>query len=145
MDDETLTWTVRLAGDSPVKRTAILAVAILAGLIGWFGFGRPLFGVVGMAMILGSTADYWLGSRFTLDAKGATAKTGLSVTAMDWSEVRRVLVKGREVRLSPLALASGLDSFRGVGLVPTEENRAAVMAFIEAHVRQPDSATEEAA
>lgn len=128
-----MTWTVRLADGAPARRMVILAVALAAGGIGWFGFG-PIFGVLGTAMVLGATAEYWMGSRFTLDSKGASARTGPSVTAMEWGEVKRVLVKGREVRLSPLAAPSGLDAFRGVGLIVTSENREAALAFVRARV-----------
>ena len=133
MDDETLTWTIRPTDGQPVKLVAIFAVAFLALGIGWFGFGRPLFGLLGFAMILGSTADAWLGTRFRLDEGGASARTGPSVTAMEWTEVRRVLVKEAEIRLSPLENASTLDAFRGVGLLPTSENREAVLAFITSY------------
>ena len=132
--DDSLSWTVRPFDGQPLKRLIVFAVAFLAMGVGWFGFGRPLFGILGFAMILGSTAEYWLGASFRLDAKGASARTGPSVTAMEWKDVRRVLVKGSEVRLSPLEAPSGLDAFRGVGLVVTPENREAVMAYVAAHV-----------
>lgn len=130
VSDETMTWTVRSTDGAPGRLVAIFGVAFLAMGIGWFGFGKPLFGLLGFAMILGSTADAWLGTHFRLDAKGASARTGPSVTAVEWGDVRRVLVKGREVRLSPLERASTLDAFRGVGLVVRPENREAVLAYI---------------
>lgn len=134
MNDEGLTWTTPPAETK--KRLAIFGVALFAMAIGLFVFRQPLLGLLGLAMILGATADHWLGTRFTLDAKGATAKTGLSVTAMEWKDVRRILEQGREIRLSPLESPSTLDSFRGVGLVPTAENREAVLAYIHRHVER---------
>ncbi len=133
MNDEPLVWTVRPTDGAPVKLVAIFAVAFLALGVGWFGFGKPLFGLLGFAMILGSTGDAWLGTRFRLDAKGASARTGPSVTAMDWTDVRRVLDKGAEIRLSPLESASTLDAFRGVGLVTQPENRESVLEYVRAH------------
>lgn len=130
-----MTWTVRSA--SPLRVGVIFAVAFLALVIGWFGFGRSLFGLLGFAMILGSTADAWLGTRFTLDAMGASARTGPSVTAMAWSDVQRILVNGREVRLSPLEGPSTLDAFRGVGLVTIPENHEAVLEFVRSHAPLP--------
>lgn len=90
-------------------------------------------------MILGATADYWLGSRFELNAKGASVKTGPSLTAMEWGEVKRVLERGREIRLSPLPHASKLDEFRGVGLITTQENRSAVLSYVRSHVPTEDA------
>lgn len=129
-----LLWTVRLSDAAPNRRFVILLVAFAAAALGWFGFGRPLWGILGFAMVLGSTAEYWLGSRFRLDAKGAQARTGLSVSAMEWKDVRRIVVEGREVRLSPLEIPSTLEVFRGVALVTTPDNHDGVMSFIEAHV-----------
>ena len=132
-----LGWTVRLSDEAPRRRTTIFLVALAAAALGWFGFGHPFWGILGFAMILGSTAEHWLGSRFRLDARGASARTGPSVSAMEWKDVRRVLVNGREVRLSPLERASTLDAFRGVGLVTTRENHDAVLEFIRLRTELP--------
>ena len=125
-----MSWTVRRL--SPTRLAAILGVAFVALALGWFGFGRPLLGLLGAAMILGATADSWLGTHYHLDEEGARARTGPSVTAMAWTEVRRVVENGSEIRLSPLPERSALDAFRGVGLVPLPERREAVLAFVRA-------------
>ena len=130
-----MSWTVRRL--SPTRLAAILLVAFVALIVGWFGFGRPLLGLLGAAMILGATADSWLGTHFRLDETGASARTGPSVTAMGWGEVRRIVENGSEIRLSPLPEPSALDPFRGVGLVPLPENREAVRTFIEASMNTP--------
>ena len=132
-----MTWTVRRL--TPVRLAAILTVAFVALLIGWFGFGRPLLGLLGATMILGATADVWLGTRFRLDENGASARTGPSVTAMAWTEVRRVVENGGEIRLSSLEEPSALDPFRGVGLVPLPENREAVLSYL--NDRAPETAS----
>jgi hypothetical protein len=131
---ETLSWSVRLGDERPGRIPAIFVVALLAFVLGEIGLRQPLLGLLGAMMVLGATADYWLGSRFTLDALGATAKTGLSMTTMEWTDVRRVLARGREVRLSPLENPSRLDAFRGVALITTEENRSRVMEFVRSHL-----------
>lgn len=133
-DAETLTWTVRLSDERPGRVAMVFGVAVLAFAMGAFVFRQPLLGLLGAAMVLGATADYWLGSRFSLDAKGASARTGPSITAMEWGEVKRVLDRGREVRLSPLERASRLDEFRGVGLLTTADNKERVLAFVRTHV-----------
>ncbi|RYG26841.1 hypothetical protein EON82_01760 [bacterium] len=133
-DTETLAWNVRLADERPGKVSVIFGVALLAFVFGTFGLRQPLLGLLGAMMVLGATADYWLGSRFKLDAIGATAKTGLSMTTMEWHDVQRVLIEGREVRLSPLEKPSRMDAFRGVALITTEENRERVLEFVCGHV-----------
>ena len=136
-DGETLVWAVRLADERPGGTAGVFAAAILALAVGTLLFRQPLMGLLGGALVLGATAEYWLGSRFRLDAKGASARTGPSVTAMDWNEVKRVLERGREIRLSPLERASFAESTRGVGLLTTPENRDAVLTFVRSHVLEP--------
>ena len=129
-----MSWRVRSL--SPSRLAAILLVAFVALVVGWFGFGRPLLGLLGAAMILGASADSWLGTRYRLDETGASARTGPSVTAMGWGEVRRVVEKEGEICLSPLEEPSALDPFRGVGLVPLPENREAVLEFVRARTNE---------
>lgn len=129
-----MVWTVRLSDERPERRWAIYATAFAAFVMGIFILGQPVLGGLGAAMILGGTAEYWMGSRFALDVKGATARTGPSVTFMEWENVRRIIERGREIRLSPLEKASRLDEFRGVGLLTTTENREQVLGFVRARV-----------
>lgn len=133
-DEETMVWTVRLSDERPERKWAIFATAGAAFLLGIFILGQPMIGALGAAMVLGATSDYWLGSRFSLDQKGATARSGPSVTFLEWERVRRIIERGREVRLSPLETPSRLDEFRGVGLLTTADNREAVLGFVRAHV-----------
>lgn len=114
------------------RRPAIFLVALAAAALGWLLLHQPLIAGLGPAMILGATADHWLPTHFRLDAQGASAKTGPSVTAMDWTDVRRVLIKDNEIRLSPLESPSTLDAFRGVTLLVTRENSDLVLDFIRA-------------
>lgn len=133
MADETLVWTAPPSRRRPV----VFLVAALAAILGWLLVHQPLVALLGPVMILGATADVWMGIHFRLDAKGASARIGPSVTAMKWPEVRRILIDGNEVRLSPLETASALDAFRGVTLRTTRENQEAVLALIA--VRAPSA------
>src|SRR5437899_349552 len=101
---ESFRWRVRLSDKAPHKRWVVGLCAIAAGLLG-YGFGGPLMGLAGFAIILGSTVEFWLGSRYSIDEKGVSAKTGLSVSSMEWGEVRRLTWGNDGVRLSPLANA----------------------------------------
>jgi hypothetical protein len=109
-------WRVRLSDKAPHKRLAIVAVGIAAFLIGAVLFRNVLLGVIGFAIIFGSTAEFWLGSLFTIDAKGASVKTGLSITAIEWANVKRINRNEGGIKLSPLDKPGTLDVFRGVYL-----------------------------
>ncbi len=113
---EPLNWRVRLGDGNPSKLTAVLLAAILAGVVGLLLFHSIVLFVFGFLVIAASTSEVWLGVRYRVDEKGATAKAGPSVTSIEWSQVRRLIVNDVGVTLSPLATDSRLSPFRGVFL-----------------------------
>jgi hypothetical protein len=136
---EILSWKVRLLGDRSGFVFVIGAVAVAAGLIGIVVFRSPSMGLLGFAMILASTADYWLGSNFKLDARGASARVGLSLTAMEWANVKRVIVEPNAIKLSPLAEENRMDSFRGVILRTNSSVRNRALDLVRLYI--PDGVT----
>lgn len=130
-EPESLTWSVRPYEQAPAKRYVILGAALLAMVFGITVYGKPLLGVIGFAIILGATMEFWLGTSYRLDAKGATSRTGVSVSSIQWGDVRRVTITKGGVKLSPLEDAtSRLEPFRGVFLKVNEENREQVLESV---------------
>ncbi len=88
-----------------------------------------------------------MGSSFALDQKGVKARTVASVTAMEWTQVKRVAIGTNTLRISPLQTVSALEPFRGVLLKTTPSNRQSVLDFIRRHapegVTYEDARTEE--
>jgi hypothetical protein len=126
---------------------AIFIVACVGFGFGLVVFSRPLMGLLGFAMILGSTMDQWLGSTYSVDSRGARSRVGPSVSEMRWDQLIRVTVSDKGVRLSPLKTAGHLDAFRGVILRTTAENHADVIEFVRERCPEGvsfDSATLEA-
>jgi hypothetical protein len=113
--DERLEWRVRLGSAHPQKRLVVGAIALGAGFIG-LQMGGPLLGLVGLLAVLVSTAELFLPLSYRLDAEGARVKCGISVTAISWPDVKRLVDMPDGVRLSPLPRPSRLDEFRGVYL-----------------------------
>ena len=68
---EAIRWRVRLSDNAPQKTFVILAVGLLAFLVGAILFRNIVLGLVGFAIIFGSTAEFWLGSSYKIDEKGA--------------------------------------------------------------------------
>lgn len=131
---ESLSWTVRLSDDAPHKRWVVLAAAVIAGVSGVVILQQALLGFMGFAMILASTAEYWLGARYTVNEKGASRRCGFSITSIDWEDVKRVVVQGADVLVSPLAEEGRMDAFRGVVLRTKPENREDVIEAVKGHV-----------
>ena len=119
-------WRVRPADADPPKMLGIAAVGILAFLAGQFLFGNPLMGLVGFAIIFGSTAEFWLGTSFSLDEKGATMKTGFNISAIEWADVKRVVRDSQGIKLSPLDKPGTMEAFRGVYLRYGKDNRDSI-------------------
>ena len=88
---------------------------------------QPLLGLLGFGMILASTMEYWLGSSYQVNAKGVRSRTGLSLTAIEWPEVKRLIVEDHGIKLTPLEKPSRLDPFRGVFLKFDRGNREQVL------------------
>ena len=114
--DETMEWIVRLWEQAPGKRWVALLVGLGAAALGWALFQSVMLAMVGFAAIMGSTSEYWLPLRFKLDTRGASVRCGVSLTAIDWSAVKRVVETEIGIRLSPLEKPNRTAQFRGVFL-----------------------------
>jgi hypothetical protein len=91
-------------------------------------------GLLGFAMILASTADYWLGSHFMVDPKGVRARVGISLTAMEWKDVKRVTIEPHAIKLSPLESGNRMDVFRGVVLRTKPDLKVQVLDLIRTYM-----------
>lgn len=129
-ENEAYRWNVRPYQDAPSRRLVIFAAALLALVFGWVVLRVPLLGALGFGMILASTMEYWLGSSYKLDSKGASSRTGLSLTAIEWPDVRRLIFEEHGIKLSPLEKPSRLDAFRGVFLKFDGSNREQVLQAV---------------
>lgn len=108
----------------------VAAAAFIAAALGLWLLQSALGAILGFAMIAGGTADFWMPVHFALDGTKASRRCGLSVTSIEWSEVKRADVTDRGVKLSPLASAeSRLEPFRGVFLI-FENNEAQVLEAV---------------
>ena len=123
---ESFSWRVRLSDNAPWKRWIVLLVALLAFLFGIALVHSPLMGLLGSAMILGATAEFWLGTQYKLDCEGASSKTGLSYARILWKDVKRAVVTPVGIKLSPLEEASRTAPFRGIFLRYGAEDRVRI-------------------
>jgi len=115
-NDDAFRWNVRPSDKAPTKRWVVLAVAILAFALGYLLFRNVVFGLVGFAIILLATAEFWLGISYKVDSKGVSSRVGLSLTSMEWSQVQRAIQTEQGIQLSPLTQGGRMDAFRGVYL-----------------------------
>lgn len=127
---ETIAWRVRLSDNEPWKRWVILAFAVGAFAVGILVYKRPLLGLIGSVMILAATAEFWLGTAYKLDSEGASSRTGLSYARILWKDVKRAVVTGAGIKLSPLEETTRMAPFRGVFLRFGREDRVRIEAAV---------------
>lgn len=130
---EAIGWRVRPSDRAPQKMLVVAASGIAAFVAGRYLFGNFALGVVGFAIIFGSTAEFWLGTVFSVDEKRASVRTGLSISAIEWTDVKRAVFDSEGVKLSPLESPGTMDAFRGVylryGDANRDEIRRAILEF----------------
>ena len=114
--DQTYSWQVRLPARDPQKLYSILFMCVLGAFAGWLLFHNVAFALIGFVAIGASTAEYWLPQKYKLDRNGASAQCGISVSAIQWSDVKQVTPDERGVKLSPLSGNGRMNEFRGVYL-----------------------------
>jgi hypothetical protein len=114
--DDAFRWNVRPSDKDPSKRWGVVVVALAAFGLGFLLFQNLLFGILGAVVILASTAEYWMGVSYKLDRKGASARCGLSLSSLEWGDVKRAITTDEGVKLSPLGNSGRMDAFRGVFL-----------------------------
>ncbi|MCW5939256.1 MAG: hypothetical protein KF884_03000 [Fimbriimonadaceae bacterium] len=113
---EPLEWEVRMWERVPGKRPILLSVALAVALIGQWYTKSWLVGLAAFMAIVATTAEMWFPLKYRLDENEARVRCGLSVTAIRWANIKRLIEVEGGIRLSPLDRASRLDAFRGVHL-----------------------------
>lgn len=124
-------WSMHPASNAPEKVAMVFAVAIMAAVTGILIFHQTIMGVLGFAMILGATAEFWLGTKYELNEKEAKSARGPSVSGMEWAMVKRVDVKPGRIHLSPFERPCRMDEFRGIFLTCKEEDQQRILDLIE--------------
>lgn len=115
-------------------RTTILVSAVVLGvplmLAVWYG---PFYGVLGIMILGGSLLSFFLPADYILTDQSVTRRyLGISQTRK-WSEFRSFYPDKNGVLMSPFALPSRLENFRGMYL-RFERNREQVLAIVSAKI-----------
>lgn len=98
------------------QRFAVAMLTVVAAYVGYVFIQGILGAVVGVVVMIASTAELFFPVNYRLDSTEARSHCGFSVTALRWENVKRLIHTQDGVRLSPLEKSSRLDAFRGVYL-----------------------------
>ena len=116
MEKTTLVWKVHLLREHPAK-TLLIAPVVLASLLAcYFIFHNLLPLVVVMFLFASALAEYLFPVRYELDEKGASSRTLLGRTFIEWDRVKKYYLDDRGIKLSTLEKQGRLEAYRGIYL-----------------------------
>ncbi|MFP6591689.1 MAG: hypothetical protein VCE12_14305 [Candidatus Latescibacterota bacterium] len=109
-------WTCHpLREEPPLKSIALIAAIVGSAAVMTVSLGNPVYGAISVVVLALATMDYFLPTRYVIDADGAAWKQ-LVWRRRRWTTFRRFVRHADGIFLSPFRHQSRLDSFRGVFL-----------------------------
>ena len=126
---EPLEWRVDFGAERPGHRMLVLAIAFGAAYIG-LQLGGLLLSVIGFLVVFASTAELFLPLKYKLDESGAQVRCGISVTAVSWDNVKRL------IPLRAKYASSGMATQALWTEDLTDQEAEALMAKLEEQIRK---------
>ena len=115
--------------DEAPRSFLLVGVTIAACVLVGVAFGGAWYGVVAVVLLAVALGRYFLPTWFEVNESGVAVRFCGQTRHMNWSKVGRIIVQEAGVFVSPFAMPSRLDSFRGVFLRFTG-NADEVVAFV---------------
>ena len=146
-DDEaadSLEWSVHLARSAPSKVAVVALVILASAALCFYLFHNFLFAAFIAIALVGATAEFLFPIRYRINAAGIEMRNLHQLRRMEWREVRKAYLQPDGVKLSPLALPTRLEAFRGIflrfgsGAGSEEAVLAAVRKFRDVVRSNPD-------
>ena len=128
-----MNWTIRKSDEDKKKFRElkfILAGGIISAIVLGIGYKNFIFPLLGLVVLLVSTAEFFLGKKFSLNENAA--KAGPNEIA--WPSVKSVHISSDQIYLSPFEAESKLDAFRGVKLSIHNVSKESVLDYVRQHV-----------
>lgn len=110
-----LSWTVHLARECPGKLVCSIMAIVFASLAAHFVIGGIAAIAVAIIMLI-SASDFLFPVKYIITKDGATCKMLLKSASIRWENVRNIYLDNYGIKLSPLAVQTRLEAFRGVFL-----------------------------
>jgi len=112
--DAPLEWRVHLARKAPRKAATLVLLTLAAAALCFFLFRNWLFAGFTAAALLGATADFLFPIRYRLTPEAAEMRNLHNWRRITWDEVKKAYLLEDGIKLSPLAVRTRLEPFRGV-------------------------------
>ena len=111
-----LTWKVHILRESPGKLLLIGPVVLGSLLVSYTIFQSLLFVAVAASLFVSALAEALFPIRFEISERGASSRTPLGRTYIEWDRVKKYYLDDRGIKLSPLDRPGRLEAYRGVYL-----------------------------
>lgn len=125
-----LTWKVHLVRQNPRKLILIVPVVFVTLAVCYLFFGSLIVAAAILFLFASSLSDYLFPIIYCVDRRGASARTVLGRTFLEWDRVKKYYISDTGIKLSTLNRPSRLEPYRGVFL-RFGENREEVIRAVK--------------
>jgi len=137
-DSRSLEWSVYPLIMYPGRSTLAVFLVLLSGVLIGIAAGHWFFGALGSVILILSLYNHFFPSYYRLDGSGAEVRVLLARRRRGWDYFRSYYADRMGVMLSTFTYASRLDSFRGMNMRFSKENRDEVIGFVEKYLPLAD-------
>ncbi len=128
-----MNWTIKRSDEDKAKfdkLKMVFAIAAVIAIILALVTRSIVLPILGLVVLFVSTAEFFLGKKFTLTEE--SAKSGAN--EITWRSVKSVHIGENLIFLSPFEAESKLDAFRGVKLIIQNVSKETVLEYVRNHV-----------
>ncbi len=128
-----MNWTIKRSDEDKGKfdkLKMVFAIAAVVAIIFALVTRSIMLPILGLVVLFVSTAEFFLGKKFTLTEE--SAKSGAN--EITWRSVKSVHIGENLIFLSPFEAESKLDAFRGVKLIIQNVSKETVLEYVRNHV-----------
>ena len=111
-----LAWKVHLVREYPAKVLLIIPVMLISLLVCYIFTHSPIFMAVILALLASSLADFLFPVRYEITERGASSKTLVGRTFVEWDRVKKYYLDDHGIKLSTLPRPGRLEAYRGLYL-----------------------------
>ena len=130
----TYAWTAHPARRRPQDVMLLVAALLLTAWLIMAVVEAPFLTVLGVVILIVSTAAFWAPTRYVLDEQGASERRLGRHKARSWADLRRIQAGPGAVLLSPFARPNWLDRYRGILMYLDGADREQVLTVVRARI-----------
>ena len=132
-EGRSLAWRIHPVKRKPMLSAVVTLAILLFSFLVFVSTESTFMTVLSLAILFGSLAKFYWPTSFTLTEKEIVVKTTMQTMRKEWSLYRSYWPDKNGVLLSPFAVKSRLENFRGLYLI-FGENKDDVITFVKERI-----------